>query len=346
MARKLKTDEEVGVGAAHLKHKAPKENVEMETKSEMVEVEAEGLLADAASDCLAQNAHDQCGGALRASRIEQDISTQAVAKQLRMGNAQIEALENNNFAVLPEPTIVKGFIRNYAKLLKIPAEPILAAYAELMPKKEQYAYTVGRGINMKISDDRKSTSLRYLIWAILFLLGLGVWFFYQQYIQKPDAINQTPVIAEMLPAEATLQMNAQEGELAAIDTQEMTDEIAETDVAIAQSTVNSVAAENEIGAEIEAVAEPQNDAEKITAKKAIRFEFNATQETWISIVNKSGDEVYNKTLYAGNRDIIEIEQPSEVTVGNAKGATLIVDGKPISLAPYTRLNIARVRLNP
>ena len=76
-----------------------------------------------------------------------------------------------------------------------------------------------------------------------------------------------------------------------------------------------------------------------------RLEFDAAQETWLSVVNQSGKEVYNKILYAGNRDVIDVSQPLEIVVGNANGATLVVDGKPVDLAPYTRTNVARVRLN-
>ncbi len=342
MARKLKKSEEIDAETTNLKDANVSVNVDMETKSEMNETMDEPLLADPANEQV-QDAHDQCGGALRAKRIEQDISTQAVAKQLRLGNAQIEALENNNFSALPEPTIVKGFIRNYAKLLKTPAEPILAAYAELMPKTEQYAYAVGRGINMKISENKKSSSAQYLIITILLLLGLGAWFFYQHYIQKPDAVNPTPEIVEMLPEELALQMTTQEGELPAIETQEVTDDAPIEEEAVLD--IEEPVADSDV-TETEVVAQPQNEAETAQAVKATRLEFNATQETWLSVVNKSGKEVYNKILYAGNRDIVEIEQPAEIIVGNAHGATLIVDGKPMSLAPYTRINVARVRLKP
>ena len=101
----------------------------------------------------------------------------------------------------------------------------------------------------------------------------------------------------------------------------------------------------------EAIAATQASTQLVDEKEApavagkTRLEFNATQETWLNVVNQSGDEVYNKTLYAGNRDVIDVSQPLEVVVGNAHGATLVVDGKPIDLAPYTRANVARVRLN-
>lgn len=342
MARKLKKDEEVEAEAVTLKEAEASVNVEMETKSAIDETVVEPSLAQTAND--QQDTHDQCGGALRAKRIEQDLSTQAVAKQLRLGNAQIEALENNDFSALPEPTIVKGFIRNYAKLLKTPAEPILAAYAELMPKVEQYAFAVGPGINMKISENTKSSSARYLLLTILLLLGLAAWFFYQHYIQKPDAVNPMPEVAEMFPEELALQMTTPDNLLPEIEAQVATNALPAEEAVVdaAEPEAEVVSAEGE---ELEVVAAPQNTTEAASAVKTTRLEFNATQETWLSVVNQSGKEVYNKILYAGNRDIVDIEKPSEIVVGNAHGATLIVDGKPISLAPYTRINVARVRLS-
>lgn len=347
MARKLKKDVEVEAETPNSKESDA--SVSMETKSEMDEIAVEQALTDEASNHALQDYNAQCGGALRAKRIEQDLTTQAVAKQLRLGNVQIEALEANDFSALPEPTIVKGFIRNYAKLLKTPAEPILAAYAELMPKAEQYAFAVGPGINMKISENTKSSSARYLLLTVLLLFGLAAWFFYQHYIQKPDAVNPMPEVAEMFPEELALQMTTPENSLSAIEGQEVTDEFSAEEDAIEESAV--VDAE-EPDAEVvstaneapEVVAEPQNAAETASTVKTTRLEFNATQETWLSVVNRSGEEVYNKILYAGNRDVVDIAQPSEIVVGNAHGATLTVDGKPISLAPYTRINVARVRL--
>ncbi len=340
MARKLKKSEEVEAETAQLNESDASVNVEMETKAKMDEAEIEPTLANTTGDDAIQDSYAQCGGALRAKRLELELSTQAVAKQLRLGNAQIEALEQNDFSALPEPTIVKGFIRNYAKLLKIPAEPMLAAYAELMPKAEQYAFAVGPGINMKISENTKSGSARYLILTVLLLCGLGAWFFYQHYIQKPDAVNPMPEVAEMFPEELALQMTTPDSALPAIEPQEAVGEAPAEEEAVATEMTEA----DTVAETTETVAEPQAEASAEPAVSKTRLEFNATQETWLSVVNKSGKEVYNKILYAGNRDIVDIEQPAEIVVGNAHGATLIVDGKPIDLAPYTKINVARVKL--
>lgn len=353
MARKLKKDsqkEVVEEGAATAEEPAKDDAEQASTSDTKVE----------------ENTHEstrlECGAKLRSTRIEQDLSTQAVAKQLRLSNKQIDALEQDDFAALPEPTIVKGFIRNYAKLLKIPADAMLAAYAEMTPDAVPYAVGINSGINMKITEKAKSGSSRYLLLALLFLLGLGAWFFYQSYIQKPDIANTIADISDGLPT-LDLPMPEPELEAALPEAPAVSPEASEAESDNEQVTASSetVSADSSeiTSAETAAVASTSEEAvvatqasEQLVDEKEMpavagktRLEFNAKQETWLNVTNQSGEEVYNKILYAGNRDVIDVAQPLEIVVGNAHGATLVVDGKPIDLAPYTRTNVARVRLN-
>ena len=130
--------------------------------------------------------HSRCGGALRAARESQGLSVHEIASRLRLGPKQIEAMEADNFAVLPEPTIVRGFIRNYAKQLKINAQPLLDAYVVIVPSVAPHGVVVKPTSGMKMSSHEKSKSGSYALAALALLLGLGVWLFYQHYIQKPS----------------------------------------------------------------------------------------------------------------------------------------------------------------
>ena len=313
-----------------------------------------------------QQSKTKCGGALKAAREAQGLTVQEVAKQLRLGVKQIEALEADDFTALPEATIVKGFIRNYAKLLKIPSEPLVAAYNEMKPEKTQHAYTLHPGINMKISESNKADVGRYFILTFIILVLAAVWFFYHNYVQKPSPVNPIPEIVEALPElalpatermqdDATFQLDMPEqGKLntpsepvntsdtgTAVDMESTAKNDSEL-VADAESSLTT-----QPSAETEASVDDDGNqqAEAAPEPGKTRIVFAATQETWLSVVNASGDEVYNKILYAGNRDVIDVWQPAEIVVGNAHAATLMVDRKPIDLAPYTRINVARVRLD-
>ncbi|HEX8956919.1 MAG TPA: RodZ domain-containing protein, partial [Burkholderiaceae bacterium] len=52
-----------------------------------------------------------------------------VAGQLNLAPRQIQALESDNYAALPGIASVRGFVRAYAKLLKVEADPLVALIA-------------------------------------------------------------------------------------------------------------------------------------------------------------------------------------------------------------------------
>jgi cytoskeleton protein RodZ len=322
------------------------------------------------SNEVIQTSISLCGGTLAAERASQGLTVQDIAKRLRLGVKQVEAIEQDDFTALPEPTIVKGFIRNYAKLLKMPSESLIAAYMELKPEKEKQAFAVHSGINMKIAEGKQSDKTRYFVFTLLLLIATAMWFFYQNFVQKPNPINPIPEIVEALP-EFALPVSERD-EDAESKTLEMPDQTSDESSAGSEA-ISPVA---ELSEPLESNVEPMLTAENATTEATAedlsnnpnesvdelvnaaetevadepslgktRLEFNATQETWLSVVNTSGKEVYNKILYAGNHEVVDVWQPAEIVVGNAHGATLTVNGKSIDLAPYTRVNVARVRLN-
>ena len=66
------------------------------------------------------------GAQLRAQREARGWSVPEVADQLNLAPRQIEAIEADNHAALPGMAVTRGFMRSYAKLLKIDATALLA----------------------------------------------------------------------------------------------------------------------------------------------------------------------------------------------------------------------------
>lgn len=134
-----------------------------------------------------------CGGQLKAAREAQGLSIHEVCSQLRLGVHQIQAIENDDFAKLPQKSIVRGFIRNYARLLKVDAQPILLAYQQLIPEEapanisvKSSAYTAV--INAPVSP----VNLKSLFAVLLGLIAVGLLaYFYVHHVQ-PVAMVETP----------------------------------------------------------------------------------------------------------------------------------------------------------
>src|SRR6266705_2330732 len=54
------------------------------------------------------------------------MSLDEVAQQLKLAPRQVIALEDEDFAQLPGRTFVRGFVRNYARLLNLNGDELLA----------------------------------------------------------------------------------------------------------------------------------------------------------------------------------------------------------------------------
>jgi cytoskeleton protein RodZ len=67
------------------------------------------------------------GRCLAEARQGQGLTCADVARQLKLSVWQVEALEAGRYHQLPGPIFVRGFIRNYARLLKLDPDALLRA---------------------------------------------------------------------------------------------------------------------------------------------------------------------------------------------------------------------------
>ena len=96
------------------------------------------------------------GAVLRAARERAGLSVPAVAQSLKLTVRVVEALEANDRQRLPAMVYLRGFVRNYARLLGLDAEPLLSAFESERPA------TVERGAEAPGSGGAGFTSISNL----------------------------------------------------------------------------------------------------------------------------------------------------------------------------------------
>ena len=67
------------------------------------------------------------GQRLSSARRALNLSQEQVAAELRLKVSLIQALEEEDYSRLPTRMYIAGYLRNYARLLKVPVEPFLKA---------------------------------------------------------------------------------------------------------------------------------------------------------------------------------------------------------------------------
>lgn len=101
------------------------------------------------------------GAALREAREQLGLSVADVANRIKFAPRQIEAMEADDFAHLPEATFVRGFVRSYARLLEIDAAPLLAA----LPQTHQQPVAATEKNSVEVVFPSVSTARRSnIIW--------------------------------------------------------------------------------------------------------------------------------------------------------------------------------------
>ncbi|HYN55211.1 MAG TPA: helix-turn-helix domain-containing protein, partial [Methylotenera sp.] len=140
--------------------------------------------------------HAPLGEVLLEARNAKKLTQKDVSNNLRISIKQITALETDDFALLPDAMITRGFIRNYARLLEIDAEPLLASYRAQMPDKAPAKLSVHTSMNTVMPGKDNQPWLIYILSSILILFFLLAWLFYVDYMPKPAADMQSQSVIQ------------------------------------------------------------------------------------------------------------------------------------------------------
>jgi cytoskeleton protein RodZ len=135
------------------------------------------------------------GEVFAAARSAKKLEVKDVSNNLRLSIKQIEALENNDFSSLPQAMITRGFIRNYARLLGVDAEPLLASYRARMPEALPSTLNVQTTMNQIMATKASKLSMKYVVAGMLLLLPLLVWYILMNYLPKHKATALESVVA-------------------------------------------------------------------------------------------------------------------------------------------------------
>jgi cytoskeleton protein RodZ len=254
------------------------------------------------------------GGTLRLARESLGLSVEDVAQQLRMSRHQINALEEDNFSVLSSPAFVRGFIRNYARLLKLPADSLVAAYKAMQPEDSASVAIRLQSENITIVNNSRRTMMMYLLASVLVVVVGISWWAYQDWREKLPA---TPKLA--VKAAPKLESN-----------QPVTPTTPVHEPTLYVPITEPVP-----------VLVPNPEAP--VTQGDIRMKF--IEQTWVSVTDSTGKDIFNKTMPAESEDFASGTPPFNVVVGNAVGVLVFYKGKPFDIYPYTKANVARFTLD-
>ena len=75
-----------------------------------------------------------------------------------------------------------------------------------------------------------------------------------------------------------------------------------------------------------------------------RLVFRFTTESWVEVRDASGEIIFSRTNRPGTVQEVTGKPPYRLVIGNAKSVELEYAGKPVDLAPYIKVSVARLTL--
>ena len=270
---------------------------------------------------------------LRAERERRHWTQEEVAVKLHLKVSQIDALERDAYERFAAPIFVSGYLRNYARLLELPAEPILAAF------ERHRAPTPGLVSDLTIDGPRMPTkassrqpaTLLLAVGTGLIALGILWWIQHEGAERTPQtAAGDTPVtLPEPVPTEA-------------LSPGSPLPDFTPPGPAIPGSAIPGSAPPESAPPEpadpastLPTSTPPVPAAPSPPPPPPATLVLHYQEDSWTAVTDAAGNRLLYRTGKAGETLRVSGPAPFDVVLGNARGVSIEYNGK---LFRHPRMN--------
>jgi cytoskeleton protein RodZ len=279
------------------------------------------------------------GETLRRQREALGLSVSEVANSLKLNPRQVEALESGRFDQLPGTAFTRGFLRNYARLLKIDPAPLLAGLQASVTSEtvELSPASNAQGDMPQVGRGRFRRSVIPGVLAALALFGIVVagWYYDTQRKKVADEL----IASAPAPAEEAASTPPAGGVPAAEGDAGKAPEVTPAAAGPAAGQTTQTAVPLPVPVKVE---EPAPAPAAVAGGKD-RLVFDFAQDAWIEVKDKNGKVVVTKLGKAGSREEFEVAPPMAVVIGNARSVKLERNGQPVDFGLTGKMTIARLK---
>ncbi len=264
------------------------------------------------------NESETLGKYLRDQRESKKISLREVAKNTRVREHILRAIEEDQHHLLPPATYVKGFLLAYAKYLRLDPNDVLVRYEKVLRGEPiTRPSTQPPRSKQEIPPTQASTPKQKVLWNTkqtwvvvgVIVVSFIVFYFFSPYAPKPP---MEPLSEKTAPPKPIV------GEKAPLD-----------------PSAPVIATPRPPGGEplVQEKKPPTPSAPiavtpSVQEKKPISLQLKAIEETWMSL-QVDGQSEKEMTFKPGEGISVQASDRIRMKLGNAGGIDLVLNGKPL-----------------
>lgn len=321
-------------------------------------------LQDEADNQIDAPESETIGSLLQQARLAMGASVADVAGQLHLRPCIVTDIEADRFDEIASPTYVKGYVKNFARIVQADQAAIKRCLAIQLPQAvDPQMQSFSRKTTRQARDGRLMF-VTYLIGFILLAL-LVVW-----WVQKSDLLSSTdismPTVEEIADSsssterqvtteqETVEQASVALPSVASVFDNEANDENLKGDVSQGVSSSNEVALASKPTESEPAFVEPtliEAPSTEVSTHLEVSGEsalsalmVDLSGDCWINITDSSGKVLVNDLKRAGSKLNVSGAAPFKLTLGAPQSVNIELDGEAVSLADFPSGRVARLTL--
>jgi cytoskeleton protein RodZ len=269
------------------------------------------------------------GQELAAAREARGLALADVAQQLKFAPRQLEALEQERFGALPGPTIARGMLRNYARLLGLDADALLARLGDRLDAPDAGKLAARFSQPVPFTDHGRRSTLVYAGMSLLVLGAVAAvaWQWQQERSAKRQlafiAAAKDPAAAPRAEPPAPVPPPPAVVKAPPPPTAKVTVKPPEAAPAVEQRVV---------------------PAARPAPAGGHRIVVRCEEECWIEVKDALERQLVSSLNPPGTERVVRGQPPYDLVIGNAQHARVTYNDRPIDLKPHTRSEVARFTL--
>lgn len=271
------------------------------------------------------------GARLRREREGRGMSQQQAAEALNLDPVILAQLEANDFAALGAPVFVKGHLRRYAALLGMNEDELLLAYER--SKQQIDEPTLVPKSRLEMAPVRGKPRWPWVVGGLaIFLVASALIAYVSEHgLPWPDTATEDTTVAPSTAPESSTAGSSVPAVTAGGPT-----------VATGDSAANGAATTggpppfSSTGQAAPAPAPNGGDAAAAAAAPAagqVNLELRFTADSWVEVFDGSGKAVLYDLGKGGSVRTITAQAPISVTLGDARGVAILVNGRTMPPPP-------------
>lgn len=271
------------------------------------------------------------GRLLRELREGRGLSLADVAQRLKYATRQIEAIEADDFARLPDRAFVRGMVRSYGRFLGADEGKLLYALEKIQVSEPVTVTLPATAI--PFPDGRKRATRMYgLLSLFAVFVAIGVAFDLLPLELMDSLGGDQPVVADV-PKEQIAIIAPQPAFGEKVPEAAMSSDVPQRTEAAALQPATPVSSGELVG-QIRSVSE--------VPRKSIALRFD--KDSWVEIRQGDGKMLLSQLNPAGTQQIVEGKPPFTLIVGNAPNVRVFYNEQPVDLRPHFKVDVARFTL--